>query len=239
MDEREWLTGADINEMVSHLETQFRMHRTKKGQRRLRLFTCACCRLVFDIMTDERARQAVFLSERYADGEVSKAEMKEAHLRQAKKFGRVLNISHRQTAADWAHAATISLLYPSGSGGAVFATQYARMAAECLGRGGPSYLPDFGPGTASAKRQANLLRDVFGNPFHPVTVDRSILAWNDGTVPRLAESIYQERAFERLSILADALEEAGCTDATILSHCREPGEHIRGCWVVDLVLERV
>jgi hypothetical protein len=62
------------------------------------------------------------------------------------------------------------------------------------------------------------------------------LAWNENTVPRLAQTIYDERAFDRLPILADALEEAGCTDTAILDHCRQPGEHYRGCWAVDLLL---
>jgi hypothetical protein len=62
------------------------------------------------------------------------------------------------------------------------------------------------------------------------------LTWNDGTVIKIAQAIYNERAFERLPILADALEDAGCDNADILRHCREPGEHMRGCWVVDLLL---
>jgi hypothetical protein len=61
-------------------------------------------------------------------------------------------------------------------------------------------------------------------------------AWLTSTVKQLAQSIYDEKAFERLPILADALEDAGCTSEDILNHCRQPGEHVRGCWVVDLVL---
>jgi hypothetical protein len=56
------------------------------------------------------------------------------------------------------------------------------------------------------------------------------------TVQQLAESIYSDRAFDRLQVLADALEEAGCDNADILAHCRSPGPHVRGCWVVDLIL---
>jgi hypothetical protein len=81
--------------------------------------------------------------------------------------------------------------------------------------------------------QAALLREIFGNPFHPVTIDR---AWLTANVAGLAQSIYDDRAFDRLPILADALEDAGCDNADILNHCRQPGEHVRGCWVVDLVL---
>jgi hypothetical protein len=72
---------------------------------------------------------------------------------------------------------------------------------------------------------------VIGNPFRPVTP-----AWQSDAVVRLAQAIYDERAFERLPILADALAEAGCDHAAILEHCRGPGPHVRGCWVVDLLL---
>lgn len=81
--------------------------------------------------------------------------------------------------------------------------------------------------------QASLLREIAGNPFRPVSVDPS---WPTKTVAALAQAIYDSRAFDRLPILADALEETGCTDEEILSHCRGPGPHVRGCWVVDLLL---
>ncbi len=81
-----------------------------------------------------------------------------------------------------------------------------------------------------------LLRDVFGNPFRPATVSAAWLAWNGGTVPRLAQGIYDERAFERMPVLADALEEAGCTDADVLEHCRRQEVHVRGCWLLDALL---
>jgi hypothetical protein len=87
------------------------------------------------------------------------------------------------------------------------------------------------------RAQAVLLRCVFGNPFRPVpSLAPSVLAWDGGTLRKLAAAIYAERAFGRLPILAEALEDAGCTDADVLGHCRGGGEHVRGCWVVDLVL---
>jgi hypothetical protein len=79
----------------------------------------------------------------------------------------------------------------------------------------------------------NLLRDIYGSPFRPTTLDT---AWLTSEVVVLAQTIYDNRAFGRLPELADALEQAGCTDADVLDHCRQPGEHVRGCWVVDLVL---
>ena len=78
-----------------------------------------------------------------------------------------------------------------------------------------------------------LNHDVLGNPFRPVALD---LAWLTSTVLTLAAGIYAERAFDRLPILADALQDVGCENADILAHCRGPGPHVRGCWVVDLVL---
>jgi hypothetical protein len=84
--------------------------------------------------------------------------------------------------------------------------------------------------------QSRLIRDLFGNPFRPLpSLAPRWLSWNDGIVLKLAESIYQESAFDRLGILADALEEAGCASADILAHCRQPGEHARGCWAIDLL----
>lgn len=91
--------------------------------------------------------------------------------------------------------------------------------------------------TAQAENCA-LIRDLFGNPFRPPHIDPTVLRWNDGTVVKVAQGIFKERAFDRLPILADALEDAGCQDAAILAHCREPGEHVRGCWVVDLLTGR-
>jgi hypothetical protein len=71
-----------------------------------------------------------------------------------------------------------------------------------------------------------------------VTIPPSSLVWNDGTVVKLAQGIYDDRAFDRLPVLADALEEAGCDNAEILSHLRGSGPHVRGCWAVDLLTGR-
>jgi hypothetical protein len=71
-----------------------------------------------------------------------------------------------------------------------------------------------------------------------VTITPAWVAWNEGTVVKLTQGIYDDRAFDRLPVLADALEEAGCTNAEILAHCREPGPHVRGCWALDLLLEK-
>jgi hypothetical protein len=85
----------------------------------------------------------------------------------------------------------------------------------------------------------HVVRDLYGTmPFRPTIIPRSVLVWNDGAPPRLAQAIYEERAFDRLPILADALEETGRTQVDILDHLRSGGEHYRGCWVVDAVLKK-
>jgi hypothetical protein len=83
--------------------------------------------------------------------------------------------------------------------------------------------------------QAALLRCIFGNPFRPAPFNP---AWRTPTTLALAQAIYDHRRFEDLPILADTLEEAGCTNGDLLGHCRQPGEHVRGCWVVDSILRK-
>jgi hypothetical protein len=111
---------------------------------------------------------------------------------------------------------------------------------------------DLNSAFAEQKAQADMLRDIYGNPFRPPVVDRAWLAWQDRTAPQLGRATDEEwrpRATDekwrppegtldpaRLALLADALEDAGCTDAELLGHLRSPGPHVRGCWAVDLVL---
>jgi hypothetical protein len=83
--------------------------------------------------------------------------------------------------------------------------------------------------------QSELFRDIFGNPFRPVSFDT---VWRTSTAVALAKQMYDSRDFSAMPILADALQEAGCDNEDLLNHCRVPGAHFRGCWVVDLVLER-
>ncbi len=92
----------------------------------------------------------------------------------------------------------------------------------------PQVTTEYGRGAV-----ATLLRDIFGNPFRPVAFDSS---WLTSTVLALATGIYAERAFDRLPILADALQDAGCDNDDILTHLRSDGPHVKGCWALDLVL---
>src|SRR5262249_53337128 len=82
-------------------------------------------------------------------------------------------------------------------------------------------------------QQCLLFRDIFGNPFRPIAPNPY---WRTATAVALAEGIYADRAFDRLPILADALEDAGCDSAPPLAHLRGDGPHVRSCWALDLVL---
>jgi hypothetical protein len=79
------------------------------------------------------------------------------------------------------------------------------------------------------------VRDIFGNPFRPAAFSPE---WRTDTAVSLARQMYDSRDFGSMPILADALQDAGCDNEDVLNHCRAGGVHVRGCWVVDLVLDK-
>ena len=182
----------------------------RASDRKSRLLRCACCRGAWNFLTDNRSRSAVETAERYADGLASNWE-----LLAARRDAQRVEIDE---------TVDIEVVFIAK------VLRETRMAVQPHARIGPGETWAVQPSVAAA-----LLRDLF-NPFRPAPVENSLLVWNDATIPKMAQSIYDARAFDRLPLLADALEEAGCADADILSHCRTPGEHVRGCWVVDLLL---
>jgi hypothetical protein len=227
MTEAEWLACTDPQKMLEFL-------RGKASDRKLRLFACACCHHIWHLFTDERSRKAVAVAEQFADGLTSQAELQEA-LESAEVASRHY---HAQVESD-----PISTIAWAAGGYAEDTTQNS--AYDCA----EAIITDywFPPPFLSAWKAAwprinedrlSCLRDIFGNPFHPVAVEPEWLAWSGGTVIKLAQGIYEDRAFDRLPVLADALEDAGCHDADVQAHCRQPGEHVRGCWVVDLLLDK-
>jgi len=177
--------------------------------RKLRLFAVACCRRIWSNLS-ERSRKTLDFVERDVDGPNRILSRKEEF---------VLEFELRP------EATATSTLRTDPFEAARDASAYALLAAA----------PDSATSLHAVERraQSDFVRDIFGNPFRPVAFDP---AWCSSTVTSLADAIYVERAFDRLPILADALEDAGCTSTDVLEHCRQPGEHARGCWVVDLVL---
>jgi hypothetical protein len=211
MTEAEWLACTDPYVLLTFL-------RGKVSDRKLRLFACACCRWIWDLYFDDRSRQAVEVAERYADGLADKAECARAYRRASAARWKTLIPGNQGPRYYIAHSACASTM----ASGDYSATSAAlSVSFSCQGE---------------KQAQRLILQDIFGSPFRPLYAFASWLVWRGGTVPKLAQAIYEERAFDRLPILADGLEDAGCDNADILSHCRKEGPHFRGCWVVDLLL---
>jgi hypothetical protein len=220
VNEAEWPVCTDPARMLSFLHG-------RASDRKLRLFGVACCRRVWHLLADERCRNMVEVAERYADGAASRNDLREA-IDQAWAAGME---SRPQTNDDMRALACIMAGAKDLHRAASEAMFYASRAA--LGLGEADDLVS-GPELTA---QATLVRDICGNPFQDLRpMSRAWLTWKDCTIPQMARAIYDERAFDRLPILSDALEEAGCTNQDVLGHLRGPGPHCRGCWPLDLLL---
>jgi hypothetical protein len=110
-------------------------------------------------------------------------------------------------------------------------------AAECAARA-VAHASHPEAGHAERLAQCHLLRDIVGNPLRAWAANPSWLAWEHGLIPVMARTIYERYRFDDLPVLADALEDAGCIDEEILAHCRHPSAHVRGCWLLDALLEK-
>lgn len=236
MTEQEWLACTYPKRMLEFVQD-------RTSDRKLRLFAVACCRRILSILDCEQIEEAVILAELAADGAANSDRM-------------------RAVLTDVAEAANSfppASKHYQGMNGVAMAlwarpeNPLLQMGIRCLANSAawsadPAATVDVDDWSSpndpeychvrdvESKDQTDLLRDILGNPFRSVKVDQSWLTWHDGTVPKIAQVIYDKRAFDRLPTLVDALEGAGCTDADILNHCRQPGEHVRGCWVMDLIL---
>jgi len=225
MTAAEWLTCTNPTPMLNVL-------RGKASERKLRLFAVACCRRDLDEHADEQRTAAVASAERLADGQGTMAMLAAVRAALAERCGESTTAPEQIITQTEEPLANIVA-------DVIWAVQ-ERAVSRRLARLDQSLSRPVQRRACAAWRkqeeaaQAKLLRDVFG----PLPGGLAALAatWRTANVTALAQTIYAERAFDRMPILADAIEDAGCTDADILDHCRQPGEHARGCWVVDLVL---
>lgn len=236
LTEAQWPTSNDLLRLLAHLRRSHSVSRTRSGRRKLRLFACACCRtMVWRMRVRAAYRRVVEAAEGFADGSINQEELATAQL-------------HRTglPKPTWSNAwfASVAMQATALDGPVEAARQAASNSLNAVRR--DTRQVALNPGSAREDdsqrawkhHQCSLLRDIFSNPFRPPSVDPAWLSWNSGTVKKLAQAVYENRSFDRMPILADALEEAGCTDPDILGHCRGPGEHVRGCWLVDLLLGR-
>jgi hypothetical protein len=235
MKESRWLASTDIKALLLGLPESV-------SQRKRMLLACALCRRVWDALTDERSRRGVEAAERSADGEKPQdfesiwRAASDAHSEAAQRFRETTDPQKRNAAAIQSGAAgAVGLSIWGVENWTEFNSPAALFGVAANStRETASTSPEFGQAERAA--QVALVRCVLGNPFRPQAAAPAWLTWHDGMIPRLAREIYELRAFDHLPILADALEEAGCMDRELLEHCRLPGSHARGCWVVDLIL---
>jgi hypothetical protein len=219
MTEKQWLNAKSIEPLRDWWQG-------RRGRdafaRKERLFACACCRLWWDHLTDKRSRRAVEAAEAFADGFINKPALTRARTA-AVRAARDVPTPRRGYSLE----ESVQIV-PNLHRDDVF------VATTCCLR---DAAPDLGLCTQkeSEAAQAALLRDILGNPFRTVAFSP---AWRTDTAVSLAGQMYTAREFSAMPILADALQDAGCDNEDVLSHCRGTKNHVRGCWVVDLLLER-
>ncbi|AMV27511.1 hypothetical protein VT84_24130 [Gemmata sp. SH-PL17] len=216
MTEAEWLESDDPYLLLDVQRTRANDQqlplraRARFSPRQVGLWIVACCRQDEELMEGSRERAAVEWAGRVLGSAIECAEAWEPSDADPYRMGaaayRCLCVAHCVLGGDDARAASL-----------------AREALEILlDVDAEPYL-----------LFCDLLRDIVGNPFRPVTFSP---AWRTSTAVTLAAQMYESREFSVMPILADALQDAGCDSADVLNHCRVPGVHVRGCWVVDLVL---
>jgi hypothetical protein len=219
MNEAEWLACEDPERMyrVAREELRTDYPHGARTKRKVSFFGAACCRLVWTLVVlDKRCRRVVEYNEQQFDKPLSARKEEELYW------------NAKQAAEDPASEAkpflleAANLVYDSGTPHAVI----RHLVHNFEG---------WGDRRERVRQVAGIMRDVVGNPFRSVDIQAE---WLTPTVVSLAQQIYDSRNFAVLPILADALEEAGCTDADVLGHLRGPGPHVRGCFAVDLLLNK-
>ena len=218
MTEAEWRVCADLEPMLAYL------YQSKASERKLRLFACGCCRRVLHLLPNELCWKAIDLAERFADGLAADSEMYEVEDAVNAYWLNHEKSEEFATSAELLACQAVGIAVNCDNPVAHFAAGYALDAAtakRCNIRESESAI------------QCELLRDVFGNPFRLLVLEAT---WRTPPVVNLAQSVYDDRTFDRIPELAESLEEAGGTDADLLEHLRGPGPHFRGCWALDVVL---
>jgi len=228
MTEAEWLACEDPIDMLRFVK-QWRTIRKQVKQRKQKLFAIACCRRLWSLIDDERTRRGIEVVERFTDGQATSEELStaetEANAAWLKNAGDDISLACLQLFGkdvNGMHASTSTL-------SAAFRQQQTKTSEPSEPLAGRQR----GACPPEERAQCALIRDIFGNPFRPVTFSQE---WRTETAVALARTMYESREFSAMPILADALQDAGCDSDEVLNHCRSDGPHVRGCWVCDLVL---
>jgi hypothetical protein len=213
--EDEWLAyTGDPWDMICYVKDRI-------SSRKLRLFYCACVRRVSELLVDERSRKALEASERFADGLLDVPQLVSARIaaNQA-NYEICTRLGHDVPIAEAAAAAFICANTDLAFAAGVPAT--IGLALKDM--------------TNEHKIHASLFRDIVGNPFRPIGHKQLAGGSADHMVLELANDIYDRRDFKLMPSLGTALKDAHCHEEEILSHCRQGDMHVRGCWLLDLVI---
>jgi hypothetical protein len=255
MTEEEWLASTDplaMCDFVSQATTSWKTRwlgwlkskRFKVSERRWRLLELACCERLARHLPHSLLERLMPRAAKHAEGLLSARE----HADTIEKIQRWIiklpkrapHLSAAMHEAAICAATAIGRLFaaPPGDGNVLQLVARAMIAGTM-----PNVFEEqekFEHHTkAELSYQVHFVRDVLGNPFRATVFAPEWRHYQGGIVEQIARQIDEERAYRELPILGDALEEAGCDNDAILTHCRVPGEHVRGCWVVDRVLGRI
>jgi hypothetical protein len=237
MTEDEWLNRTYAPDMLRHLRRTLPRerigdrpgagYRVFAPERKLRLFAVAVCNKLRWLFKHDWHRFALDMLEEAAEfADDPETRQERGVVRSLRELQSELDVPTHEDNPDLDLALSRTIRPHElweGLDGQLYAVQ--RALEKAWGNRKPPFSHD-----------GEYLLCIIGNPFRPVAFAPS---WRTETAVALAAGIYADRAFDRLPILADALEEAGCDNADVLNHCRGPGPHARGCWVVDGVLGKV
>jgi hypothetical protein len=193
--------------------------------RKQTLFSVACCRRVLSVLPDEQGARLLTEFESAALAPTADPSVDYAR-----------PLSDYVIAALYDPRAVVDqqLLFALGSVRRGYISQVAETCAQAVA-GDRSQVWPAVPDADEERAQAVILRDIVGNPFRPASLDP---VWRTDTAVALVRQMYESRDFSAMPILADALQDAGCNNEGVLAHCRDvSAAHVRGCWVVDLVLD--
>ncbi|NBO91367.1 MAG: hypothetical protein EBV06_03485 [Planctomycetia bacterium] len=226
LSEDDWFTRPDPGDLLRHLEKTASL-------RKLRLFACHCCRRLGPLVGAAGVREALLTAERFADGKANSDELRTGWRAIRQALAKAPLGTRWERALDAAlHACSPDLTFWD-------AVNVSREAAHALeGDSRPQDSGSFGVGPYVRPReytyQCVILRELFS--YHTVEISSHLRAWEDGQLARLAQAIYLEQRFDEMPILADALEEAGCTHRSLIDHARETTPHFKGCWLLDALM---
>jgi hypothetical protein len=226
MTEAEWAVCQETSPMLNLL-------RRDATDRKIRLLCLACCYRLSDVFRVSELNHALKVADQLIEGESTPTERKAAR----RAASAVVSMQPLACAA-WAVQRLLKKKTVCLADDILPSLADARRQETCL-QAVQAGVPVGGAADhvwfAEQRAQCDIIRDIFGNPFRPITFDPSWLSTN---VVSLARQMYDSRDFSAMPILADALQDAGCDNADVLNHCQQPGEHVRGCWLVDALLAK-